>query len=104
MQHFTAAPLVTDLLISYMALFSIINPFGVAFVFLSVTSGLTEASRTAIAWRVGVYSFIVLIVSLFIGSQIMRFFGISVGALRIAGGLVVALSGWSMLTAPDESS
>jgi small neutral amino acid transporter SnatA (MarC family) len=33
----------------------------------------------------------VLVVSLFIGSRIMRFFGISVPALRIAGGLVVAV-------------
>ena len=102
MTHFSAGPLVTDLLIGYMALFSIINPFGVAFVFLSMTGGLTEMARTRIARRVGLYSFVVLIVSLFIGSQIMRFFGITVPALRIAGGLVVALSGWSMLTAPDD--
>ena len=104
MTRFAAGPLVTDLLIGYMALFSIINPFGVAFVFLSITDGLTEVARTRIAWHVGLYSFVVLIVSLFIGSQIMRFFGITVPALRIAGGLVVALSGWSMLTAPDDSA
>jgi multiple antibiotic resistance protein len=102
MVHFSAGALVTDFLIGYMALFSIINPFGVSFVFLSMTEGLTEQARTHIARGVGVYSFVVLVVSLFIGSQIMRFFGITVPALRIAGGLVVALSGWSMLTAPDD--
>jgi multiple antibiotic resistance protein len=100
--HFSAGPLVTDFLIGYMALFSIINPSGVSFGFLSMTDGPTEQARTHIARGVGVYSFIVLIVSLFIGSQIMRFFGITVPALRITGGLVVALSGWSMLTAPDD--
>jgi len=45
----------------------------------------------------------VLLVSLFIGSQILNFFGISIPALRIAGGLVVATSGWSMLHAPPPA-
>ena len=94
--------MVNDLLIGYMTLFSIINPFGVAFVFLSMTRYASEAERSAIARRVGIFSFAVLIASLLIGSQIMRFFGISIPALRIAGGLVVALSGWSMLSAPDD--
>jgi multiple antibiotic resistance protein len=99
-----ARPFVADLLIGYMTLFSIINPFGVSFVFLSMTRSLSEPARGAVARRIGVYSFVVLIVSLFVGSQIMRFFGITLPALRIVGGLVVALSGWSMLTAPDDSA
>jgi multiple antibiotic resistance protein len=87
-----------------MTLFSIINPFGVAFVFLSMTRYASEAERAAMARRVGLFSFAVLIASLLIGSHIMRFFGISMPALRIAGGLVVALSGWSMLSAPADDA
>ncbi len=104
MQPFTAGPFATELLIGYMTLFSIINPFGVAFVFLTMTRDLPESVRVRVARQIGVYSFIIIVVSLFLGTQIMRFFGISISALRIAGGLVVALSGWSMLTAPDEST
>jgi multiple antibiotic resistance protein len=104
MRLFTDGPFVTDLLIGYVTLFSIINPFGVAFVFLTMTRGLTEQARIGIARRIGIYSCVILIVSLFLGSQIMRIFGITIPALRIAGGLVVALSGWSMLRAPDEST
>jgi multiple antibiotic resistance protein len=104
MHSFTAAPYVTDLIIGYITLFSIINPFGVAFVFLTMTRSLSEPARARVARQIGIYSFIILIVSLFLGTQIMRFFGISISALRIAGGLVVALSGWSMLTAPAEST
>lgn len=92
-----------ELSIGYLTLFSIINPFGLAFVFLSMTGGVTEATRSRVARRIGFYSFFILIVSLFIGSQIMNFFGITLPALRIAGGLVVALSGWSMLQAPQEA-
>jgi multiple antibiotic resistance protein len=104
MHTYTAGPFVTDLLIGYMTLFSIINPFGVAFVFLTMTGDIPNQARKAIAHRVGLYSFIILVASLFIGSQIMRFFGITIPALRIAGGMVVALSGWSMLTAPDAGA
>jgi multiple antibiotic resistance protein len=100
-QEETFARFVTDLVIGYMTLFSIINPFGVAFIFLNMTRGLSEAERAALARKVGFFSFAVLIVSLLVGAEVMRFFGITVPALRIAGGLVVALSGWSMLTAPD---
>lgn len=65
---------------------------------------LSERERASIALRVALYAFAVLVVSLFLGSQILRFFGISMPALRIAGGLVVAVAGWSMLHATPVAS
>lgn len=103
MLKFPTGPFLTDLLVGYFTLFSIINPLGLSFVFLSRTHGLTEPERVAIARRIGLYSFIVLVSSLFIGTQIMHMFGITLSALRISGGMVVALSGWAMLNAPDDS-
>jgi len=103
MDTFVANALLRDLLIGYMTLFSIINPFGIAFVFHAKTRRLSEESRLALSRQVGFYSFIVLVVSLFMGSQVLRFFGITIPALRIAGGLVVALSGWAMLSASDDA-
>src|ERR1700761_8121309 len=91
--------LVSDFLFGFGALFAIINPYGLAFVFLDKTMSLSENERARVASRVAIYCFAVLLVSLFIGSQILKFFGISIPALRIAGGLVVAVSGWSMLHA-----
>jgi multiple antibiotic resistance protein len=41
--------------------------------------------------------------ALLIGATLMSFFGVSVDALRVAGGLVVAASGWRMLYDPKES-
>jgi len=104
MAGFSVGAVTTDLLIGYMALFSIVNPFGLAFVYHAMTIGLSESARRSVARKVGLYSFMVLIVSLLLGSEILRFFGISIPALRIAGGLVVALSGWSMLMAPDDAT
>jgi multiple antibiotic resistance protein len=95
--------MVSEFLFGFSALFAIINPYGLAFVFLDKTISLTEQERARIALRVALYCFGVLLVSLFIGSQILNFFGISIPALRIAGGLVVAVSGWSMLHAPPTT-
>ena len=43
----------------------------------------------------------VLLVAFFVGTPILHFFGISMQALRIGGGLAVAVGGWKMLNAPD---
>jgi multiple antibiotic resistance protein len=59
---------------------AIINPYGLAFVFLDKTMGLSETERARVALRVAVYAFGVLLVSLFIGGQILNFFGISIPA------------------------
>jgi multiple antibiotic resistance protein len=96
--------LVADFLFGFGALFAIINPYGLAFIFLEETRGLTEQERASLALRVAGYAFVVLLVSLFLGSQILNFFGVTIPALRIAGGLVVAATGWSMLHAPPGAA
>jgi len=93
------ARMIGDFLFAFGALFAIINPYGLAFVFLDKTMSLSEGERARVAFRVATFSFAVLLVSLFVGSQFLNFFGISIPALRIAGGLVVAVTGWSMLHA-----
>jgi multiple antibiotic resistance protein len=103
MNGLVASRLISECLFGFGALFAIINPYGLAFVFLDKTMSLSESERARVALRVAIYAFGVLLVSLFIGSQILNFFGISIPALRIAGGLVVAVSGWSMLHAPPLS-
>ena len=109
MSEFLAGRSLGDFLFGFGALFAIINPYGLAFVFLERTIGLSERERNRVALRVAAYAFFVLLCSLYVGSEIMKFFGISMPALRIAGGLVVATTAWSMLhaaplAATDRSS
>lgn len=99
MFEFTSSRWVSDFLFGFGALFAIINPYGLAFIFLDRTISLSESERARVALRVATYAFAVLLVSLFLGSQILNVFGITIPALRIAGGLVVAVTGWSMLHA-----
>ena len=94
--------LVQQFLFGFGTLFAIINPYGLSFIFLDRTMAITDTERRVLARRIAATSFCVLVVSLFAGATILRFFGISLPALRIAGGLVVAVSGWMMLHEPPR--
>ena len=89
--------LLREFLFGFGTLFAIINPYGLSFVFLDRTKSLSDTERRVLARHVAISAFGVLVVSLFAGAVILRFFGISLPALRIRGGLVVAVSGWQML-------
>ena len=91
-----------SLLLAFPALFSIVNPPGAAFIFNEATGGFTAAERARIANRVGFYALCVMLVSLWGGAFVLNFFGISLGALRVAGGAVVALRAWDLLMAPER--
>jgi multiple antibiotic resistance protein len=95
--------IITSFLIAFPALFSIVNPFGGALIYSQITLGRPHPERVALAWRVATYSAIVMLVSLLVGATLMSFFGVSIDALRVAGGTVVAVSGWRMLYNPQET-
>ncbi|WP_020179316.1 MarC family NAAT transporter [Methylopila sp. M107] len=84
------------------ALFSIINPLSGALIFTQVTAERTHAERVVLARKIAVYAEAVMLVSLWLGSYVLAFFGVSLPALRIAGGLVVAINGWRLLMAPEH--
>ncbi len=89
-------------LLAFPALFSIVNPITGGFIFREAAAERTHAGRVALARRVALYSLIVMLVALWGGSYVLAFFGISVAALRIAGGLILALFAWSLLDAPER--
>src|SRR3954468_9133081 len=84
-------------LLVYAALFPIVNPVGSAPVFLSLTRGHDRATRHALAARIAVNGFLLLLGSLFVGSHILDFFGITLPIVRIAGGCVVSAMAWQLL-------
>ncbi len=96
---FLIAKLVSSWLFGFSTLISIINPFGIAFVFHDMTRWLTPRERSRLARQIDIHSFIVVVIAMFLGSRVLSFFGISLEALRIGGGLAVAASGWTMLRA-----
>ena len=93
---------IRNLLLVYSALLPIVNPFGMAPIFASMTLGYSEAIRRTVAMRVAVNGVALLVASLLIGSYILQFFGISLAAVQIGGGLLVTLSGWKILNQSDD--
>ncbi len=91
-------------LLAFPALFSIVNPLSGAIIFNEVTAAQTHVQRVALARRVALYSTFVMLVALWAGSYILSFFGISLNALRIAGGIVVSMRAYEMLSAPEGQS
>jgi multiple antibiotic resistance protein len=85
------------------ALLSIVNPLGSALIFHQVLQGRTHQERAYLARQVAIFSTAVLLVSLWAGAAILDFFGVSLSALRLAGGLVVASRAWVLLNAPEQS-
>ena len=80
------------------SLFSVINPLGTVPVFMHLTGEKTKQQLIGIAVRTSVNVFLILLVSFFLGSFILSFFGISLNSLKIAGGLIIASSGFALLT------
>ena len=75
----------------------ITNPPSKIPLFVSLTHSMTPDQRRQQANRAGIFTFLVMFVSLLGGNLLLAFFGISYGAMRIAGGLVIALIGYHML-------
>ncbi len=85
------------------ALLPLINPLASAPTFLAITEGDSRERRLQQLRHACIYMVAILVSFLIGGTFIMGFFGISIPGLRIAGGLLVAAIGYSMLMgAPRE--
>jgi multiple antibiotic resistance protein len=85
-------------LLSFAALFSIMNPLGTIPLFVGLTQDNTMKERSQIAFWTAFNVLIILLLSFFVGKYILLFFGISLNSLKLAGGLIIASSGFALLT------
>ncbi len=80
------------------SLFSIVDPPGAIPVYVALTSDRPKAERNRIALHTSLY-FLLILVSFFLaGSYILSFFGLSIHALRIAGGMALLISGFGLMS------
>lgn len=86
-------------LVVFTAFFTIINPFGVMPVFMTMTASLTPEQRRSTAIKAIVVSLITVTLFAFSGNILFDFFGISVASFRIVGGIIFFLVGYDMLQA-----
>lgn len=81
------------------ALFSVLNPIGAIPFFVGLTQDYTKLERSRVSLMAAINVCIILIISFFVGEYVLSFFGITISALRIAGGILIASSGFGLLNA-----
>ncbi len=89
---------------TFLALLPIANPFGAVPVFHTLTEADSRSRRRYQAWHTTINVVWVLALFFVAGQFILEFLHISLGVLRIAGGLLVAHAAWDMATSPHKFS
>jgi multiple antibiotic resistance protein len=89
--------MVRETILIIAALFPIVNPLGSAAIFLNLVGNVEHRLQEVLSQKIAIYSFSILIVSLLWGVKVLSFFGISIYAVQIGGGLIVCATGWSLL-------
>jgi multiple antibiotic resistance protein len=95
---------ISSLVLAFAALFPLVNPVGAIPVFCSLTSESSDMQRKKTALKTAFNVFFILLIFYFIGEFLLEFFGISLGVLKIAGGLIVAHTAWEMVTGKNKLS
>lgn len=85
------------LITAFVSLFVIIDPIGLAPLFVALTTGMAPAQRRRIALRATGVAMGILLVFSFFGDALLSFIGISLPAFRIAGGILLFLTALDML-------
>lgn len=84
------------------ALFPVVDPVGSVPLFLVLTAGIPQMVRRRYASRIAVNVTILLVVSLLVGGSVLRFFGVSLAVVRIAGGIVVFHAAWRTMNSEPK--
>jgi multiple antibiotic resistance protein len=90
-------------IITILALLPISNPFSTVPLFLSLTRGHPDAWARQQAIRACFFMAGILLIFFWSGALIIEFFGISIPAIRVAGGIIIMRVGFSMLS-PAEAT
>ena len=88
---------------AFSALFIIVGPISAIPIFLTIVKNATKEEIVNVARRSTIFAACILIVFAFLGTFILDFFGISISAFKIAGGILIAKIGFEMLYAKDET-
>ena len=85
------------LISAFATLFVVIDPIGLAPIFIALTQGTDAKHRRAVALRAVTIAFILLTLFAFFGEAVLGFSGVSLPAFRIAGGILLFITALDML-------
>src|SRR5436309_12918310 len=95
-------PLYRVALLSFIAVITMVNPLAVVPSFIALTDGTSRRVRARIALLAGISCVAVLTVFLLAGNYIFQFFGITVPAFQIMGGILFLTNALRILIADDR--
>ena len=81
----------------FVSLFSVLNPIGAVPIFVGMTTHIEKPERLRVSLWTAINVLLILVISYFVGQYVLSFFGITINALRIAGGIIIANSGFALL-------
>jgi multiple antibiotic resistance protein len=90
--------------LAFSALLPVINPVGSALVFLGLVGDAPASVFKKLALKIAISTTIFLFIVELVGTALLAFFGISLPVVQVAGGLVLAAMGWTLLNQQDASA
>lgn len=87
----------------FLGIFAVANNIPAIVPFLTLVAGLNVTQVRRITFIASIGAFIVLVISMVAGSMVLEFFGISISAFQIAGGILLSGTGFSMLNATSST-
>jgi MarC family membrane protein len=87
----------------FAATLAILNPVGQLPVFIAATSGVKTRVRRYLALLIGAVICVAMVASLVFGRQVLHFFGVSLPAFEIAGGIIILFLGLHMVRGNAET-
>lgn len=87
---------------SIAALFPVVDPIGGVPIFLVLTTGVPASLRNRYALNIARNVVLLLVGTLLVGGSVLRFFGVSLAVVRIAGGIVVFHAAWKAMNSDPK--
>lgn len=91
-------------LLVFTSFFTLVNPLGVMPIFLAVTADQSVAERNRTAKRATLTAFLIMLIFGLSGQLLFKFFGISIGGFKVAGGIIFLKMGMDMIQGRMGSS
>lgn len=83
--------------LAFSAILPVLNPLGSALVFLSLVGDAPDSVYRNLARQIAIRTTVFFLVVELAGTALLTFFGISLPTVQVAGGLVLASMGWTLL-------
>ena len=97
-------PFIRTVVLVPVTLLPIVNPIANVPLFVTMLGNADDRIVRHVSRLVSTYCFVMVVAAILLGAHVLGFFGVSLPVVRVAGGLLVAASGWRLLGGHDPDS